>query len=227
MTAVTVRTTAAAPRSRGPRGLVWMMLRVHQSALLFWLMLVAVVVGGLLWAHGPGADAAWEEYRDMGCGSGEPGLGCDLTGPAFGRYDDIVSVSGSLIAVRAGAGGRRRPRGLAGPLQPAGEAPREPVADDHPRQSGLGGAPLGLPGDRLPDPGWTSTPVPLLATPVRGERHPPRRRGRRRADRLLAAAPPHRLNSGAARPSYGWRDVRPRHVDVREPPPGVPHAMSP
>ncbi|WP_328872303.1 ABC transporter permease [Streptomyces sp. NBC_00287] len=97
MTAATVPATAAAPRSRGPRGLLWAMLRVHQSALLFWLMLVAVVAGGLLWAYGPGADAAWDEYRDMGCGAGQPGLGCDFTGPAFGRYDDILAVCGSLM----------------------------------------------------------------------------------------------------------------------------------
>jgi hypothetical protein len=99
MTAVTVRTTATAPRSRGPRGLVWVMLRVHRSALLFWLMLVAVAAGALLWAYGPGIDAAWAEYRDAGCSSGEPSLGCDLTGPAFARYDDILAVGGSLLGL--------------------------------------------------------------------------------------------------------------------------------
>ncbi|MFF3347222.1 ABC transporter permease [Streptomyces sp. NPDC002779] len=99
MTAVTVRTTATAPRSRRPRGLVWVMLRVHRSALLFWLMLVAVAAGALLWAYGPGIDAAWAEYRDAGCGPGEPSLGCDLTGPAFARYDDILAAGGSLLGL--------------------------------------------------------------------------------------------------------------------------------
>ncbi|MCL7425071.1 ABC transporter permease [Streptomyces sp. YS415] len=110
MTAVTVRATATAPRSRGSRGLVRALLRVHRSALLFWLMLVAVAAGALLWAYGPGADAAWAEYRDAGCGSGEPSLGCDLTGPAFARYDDILAVGGNLLGlmpliVAAWAGG--------------------------------------------------------------------------------------------------------------------------
>ncbi|MBC2904039.1 ABC transporter permease [Streptomyces cupreus] len=97
MTAVTVRATATAPHSRGPRGLVWVMLRVHRSALLFWLMLVGLTAGALLWVYGPGADAAWAEYRDMGCGSGRPNLGCDFTGPAMGRYDDVLGVSGAVM----------------------------------------------------------------------------------------------------------------------------------
>ncbi len=97
MTAVTVRATATAPRSRGPRGLVWVMLRVHQSALLFWLMLVTLIAGALLWVYGPGADSALVEYREMGCGSGQPGLSCDFTGPAMGRYDQVLGVSGALM----------------------------------------------------------------------------------------------------------------------------------
>ncbi|MGV9449980.1 ABC transporter permease [Streptomyces sp. NPDC003635] len=110
MTALIAPATGVAGRGRGSRGMVWVVLRVHQSALLFWLMLVAVVAGGLVWVAGPGADAAWAEYRAMGCGSGQPGLGCDFTGPALGRYDDILRVAESLMAlapvlVAAWAGG--------------------------------------------------------------------------------------------------------------------------
>nr|WBO78871.1 ABC transporter permease [Streptomyces sp. SBE_14.2] len=99
MTTLTVRASAAEPRTRGPRGLVWVMLRVHQSALLFWLMLVAVTAGALLWAYGPGADAAWAEYVAGGCDSARPGLGCDMYGTRFQRYDNIVGVSSGLLAL--------------------------------------------------------------------------------------------------------------------------------
>ncbi|CCK29153.1 ABC transporter transmembrane protein [Streptomyces davaonensis JCM 4913] len=110
MTAVTAPATGTAPGPRGPRGLVWVMLRVHQSALLFWLMLVALFAGGLLWAYGPGADAAWTEYLDTGCGSGQPGLGCDVSGPAYQRYDNALGLSGAVMGlaplfVAAWAGG--------------------------------------------------------------------------------------------------------------------------
>ncbi|MEJ8670006.1 hypothetical protein WKI71_21020 [Streptomyces sp. MS1.AVA.1] len=54
MTTVTIETSTTATPSRGPRGLVWTMLRLHRSALWFWVMLVAVAAGALLWAYGPG-----------------------------------------------------------------------------------------------------------------------------------------------------------------------------
>ena len=99
MTALSLRASAAEPRTRGPRGLVWVMLRVHQSALLFWLMLVAVTAGGLLWAYGPGADAAWAEYSEAGCGTTTSGFDCDMYGTAFQRYDNIVGVSSGLLTL--------------------------------------------------------------------------------------------------------------------------------
>ncbi|MDC0770185.1 ABC transporter permease [Streptomyces sp. HD] len=93
------RATAVAP-SRGPRGLVWAMLRVHRWALWFWVLLVAVGTGAMLWAYGPGADAAWAEYYGMHCDTVTPGdLACDYTGPAYGRYDDIVGAGTTLIGL--------------------------------------------------------------------------------------------------------------------------------
>ncbi|NUP18314.1 MAG: ABC transporter permease [Streptomyces sp.] len=93
------RPTAAAP-SRGPRGLVWAMLRLHGWALWFWVLLVAVGAGALLWAWGPGADAAWAEYHDMGCDAMTPGdLACDYTGAAYARYDSVGGAATALIGI--------------------------------------------------------------------------------------------------------------------------------
>ncbi|MFE5188867.1 ABC transporter permease [Streptomyces sp. NPDC056628] len=97
MTTVTPETTAAVARRRGPRGLLWATLRVHRSALWFWVMLVAVGAGVLLWAYGPGADAAWAEYRSRGCLDGGASLGCDMGGAAAGRYQSAEALAGGLI----------------------------------------------------------------------------------------------------------------------------------
>ncbi|MFI6007972.1 ABC transporter permease [Streptomyces sp. NPDC051243] len=101
MTAVaTVETssTGIAP-SRGPRGLVWAMLRVHRSALWFWVLLVVFGAGALLWAYGPGSDAAWTEFRGLKCDSAQPLPGCDDPGPAFGRYDTALSLGAGVLGL--------------------------------------------------------------------------------------------------------------------------------
>ncbi|MEU9730922.1 hypothetical protein [Streptomyces sp. NPDC048002] len=100
MTAVPAEATAAAPPTlaRGPHGLLWLTLRVHRTALLSWSAPVAVFSGALLWAYGPGDDAARAEYLETGCGAGRPNLGCDMPGPAFERYDYVLGVSGALLA---------------------------------------------------------------------------------------------------------------------------------
>ncbi|MFD5159507.1 ABC transporter permease [Streptomyces hawaiiensis] len=98
MTAMTTRAPAAtARRSSQRRGLLLALLRLHRTALLFWLGLVAVAAGALLWAIGPGADAAWAEYRAMGCDEGSPNLGCDLPGPANARHQTAVAVGTGLL----------------------------------------------------------------------------------------------------------------------------------
>ncbi|MFD8150004.1 ABC transporter permease [Streptomyces sp. NPDC059720] len=99
MTAVTDRAPVAASRFPGPRGLVRAGLRLHRSALVFWVGLVAVAAGALLWALGPGADAAWAEYRAMGCTDGSPDLGCDLPGPAMFRYETVMTVAEGLLSL--------------------------------------------------------------------------------------------------------------------------------
>ncbi|MET9970612.1 ABC transporter permease [Streptomyces sp. NPDC006356] len=101
MTAVTtLDTSTAGTSSRGPRGLLWAMLRLHRWALWFWLLLVAVGAGTLLWAYGPGADAAWTEYHKAGCGSTTPpDLGCDLIGPAYTRYDTLVGIGAGILGL--------------------------------------------------------------------------------------------------------------------------------
>ncbi|MFF7046332.1 ABC transporter permease [Streptomyces massasporeus] len=92
MTTTTTTPLAAVRPVSPPRGLLLALLRLHRTALWFWLGLVAVAAAALLWALGPGADAAWAEYRGMGCDGGAPDLGCDLPGPAFFRYETTVTV---------------------------------------------------------------------------------------------------------------------------------------
>ncbi|KUN94502.1 ABC transporter [Streptomyces caeruleatus] len=100
MTAVTtLDTSTAVTSSRGPRGLLWVMLRLHRWALWFWLALVAVGAGALLWAYGPGADAAWSEYRTLHCDTNDPDLGCDNLGPAYNMYDTVVSIGAGILGL--------------------------------------------------------------------------------------------------------------------------------
>ncbi|WP_319057958.1 ABC transporter permease [Streptomyces europaeiscabiei] len=84
---------------RGPQGLTWLTLRLHRWAAVCWTLLVLVAAGALLWANGPGGDAAWTEYNRMGCHDGIPNLGCDLNGPAFDRYDTTVMLVSALITL--------------------------------------------------------------------------------------------------------------------------------
>ncbi|MEW2610483.1 ABC transporter permease [Streptomyces sp. NPDC047880] len=98
MTALDTMSAPAVTRPISPsRGLVLALLRLHRSALLFWLGLVAVAAGALLWAMGPGADAAWAEYQAMGCDLSRPNLGCDLPGAANSRYQTAVTVGIGLV----------------------------------------------------------------------------------------------------------------------------------
>lgn len=100
MTTVTVETATPALPSPGPWGLLRTTLRLHRWALGCWLLLVAVGAGVLLWAHGPGMDAAWAEYRATGCGRPNAGeLGCGSTRPAYGRYDTAVTLGTVLLVL--------------------------------------------------------------------------------------------------------------------------------
>jgi hypothetical protein len=108
-TAVTMERSATVAPSRGPRGLVWAMLRVHPWALWLWVLLVAVGAGALLFAYGPGTDAALAEYRAMGCHLADVSLDCDNSGPAISRLglanslgDPLLSFVPLLVAAWAG-----------------------------------------------------------------------------------------------------------------------------
>ncbi|CAL9486560.1 ABC transporter permease [Streptomyces sp. enrichment culture] len=106
---MTAMVTAEAPAvsgtpSRGPRGLVWAMLRLHSWALRFWVLLVAVAAGLLLWAYGPGGEATRHEFAELDCGGGNgsavTGMGCDyLGGSAFYSYELAISLAAGLLAV--------------------------------------------------------------------------------------------------------------------------------
>lgn len=62
MTAALTATTAPAGRTpRGPRGLVWAVLRVHRTALVFWGLALTAATAGLIWLHAV-ADEARRAY---------------------------------------------------------------------------------------------------------------------------------------------------------------------
>ncbi|MFB7935183.1 ABC transporter permease [Streptomyces sp. NPDC056039] len=99
MTAVTAGPPVAAKGLSAPRGLVLATLRVHRSALLFWLMLTAVGIGTLLWAAGPGTDAALAEYRALGCEEPNPVRACAYPGAASARYQTAVAIASGLLTL--------------------------------------------------------------------------------------------------------------------------------
>ncbi|GAB2963767.1 ABC transporter permease [Streptomyces heilongjiangensis] len=97
MSAVTV-VSAGAPDRRPvhpDRGLARTVIRPHQSALWFWGLLVALIGGGLLWAAGPGLDAAWTGYLKSGCAETDY---CE-PGPAYHRYDLLVTLGPAALTV--------------------------------------------------------------------------------------------------------------------------------
>ncbi|WP_060892416.1 hypothetical protein [Streptomyces europaeiscabiei] len=84
-----------APAMTPTRGLIRATLRVHQSALWFWGLLVVLAASGLLWAAGPGVDAAWAEYVKSGCKEVDY---CEV-GPAYSRFDLTVGLASAALAV--------------------------------------------------------------------------------------------------------------------------------
>ncbi|PWI16468.1 hypothetical protein DI272_21570 [Streptomyces sp. Act143] len=60
-------TTAAAPAPLAgrPAATGRTVLRLHRSALIVWLIVVAAAAGSLLWAYGPGATDAWNNWRQQ------------------------------------------------------------------------------------------------------------------------------------------------------------------
>ncbi|MFF6786699.1 ABC transporter permease [Streptomyces sp. NPDC012510] len=105
MSATTTASRAEAPvtgggrRTKpGPHGLTWALLRLHGWAAVCWAVLVLVTAGALLWAAGPGVDAAWADYHTETCrDDGQVSVNCDFAAPALDRYDAVVGFSSSLI----------------------------------------------------------------------------------------------------------------------------------
>ncbi|MEH0419822.1 ABC transporter permease [Streptomyces sp. B21-083] len=102
MTALTATAPSARKQSRGsrgPHGLTWTLLRVHRSALWFWVLYVALTAGVILWTYGPGANAALDELVRSGCRDGTPNLGCDTGSAHVSRWATGVGLGSSLITV--------------------------------------------------------------------------------------------------------------------------------
>ncbi|MFE5029800.1 ABC transporter permease [Streptomyces sp. NPDC056656] len=92
MTALSVPAGATSRRIPRPSGLAWTVLRLHRTALIVWSVLVVGSAGALLWACGPGADAARKELARCG------GLHhCDPTGPAYGTYETVSELGSAVI----------------------------------------------------------------------------------------------------------------------------------
>ncbi|WP_320780770.1 ABC transporter permease [Streptomyces sp. CRN 30] len=82
------------------RGLVHTVLRLHRSALWFWMLLLVVAAGALLWVYGPGADAAWKEYWADSCDRPGADAPCDFSsGPAYNRYSTVAAFGTVLLTL--------------------------------------------------------------------------------------------------------------------------------
>ncbi|WP_328838352.1 ABC transporter permease [Streptomyces europaeiscabiei] len=86
---------APAPAMPPVRGLIRATLRVHQSALMFWGLLVVLIAGGLVWAAGPGLDAAWTQYVKSGCALNDS---CS-TGSAYSRYGLAINLGSAVLTI--------------------------------------------------------------------------------------------------------------------------------
>ncbi|MFD4524965.1 hypothetical protein ACFWP7_13795 [Streptomyces sp. NPDC058470] len=100
---MTAATTATRPLARRPspltpRGTVWTALRLHGAALWIWVALVTVTAAGLLWAYGPGADAARKEPYLLAPSCGTDTLCGDTTGHATLFYEAVVQLAAYSIA---------------------------------------------------------------------------------------------------------------------------------
>ncbi|MFF4253994.1 ABC transporter permease [Streptomyces sp. NPDC001663] len=105
MTALGIKAPAMAPVAGGSRGLPAVLLRLHRPALITWAVLVALTSALLLWAHGPGDDAAHAEWLRT-CG---PGVPCTWSSPIVDYYrartlaEAVIAVLPLPIAAWAGA----------------------------------------------------------------------------------------------------------------------------
>ncbi|MGW0651453.1 hypothetical protein ACWD4T_22000 [Streptomyces umbrinus] len=90
----TGRSTGTSPRTG--RGLALSVLRLHRSALWLWLLLVAALAAAMLWAYGPGYDAAVADVREQCRESVEA---CHFpNGPWLNKYDTTVAFTTLAVA---------------------------------------------------------------------------------------------------------------------------------
>ncbi|WP_327696488.1 ABC transporter permease [Streptomyces sp. NBC_00459] len=100
MTTTTALTAPARPRRTGAvRGLVRATLRLHRSALWFWLMLVTVAAGALLWLYGYALDAAFAEFTRAGCHEGGVRRACEYSVSDFHSLGTTEAVGRNLIGL--------------------------------------------------------------------------------------------------------------------------------
>ncbi|MGX1914008.1 hypothetical protein ACWIID_35015 [Streptomyces phaeochromogenes] len=109
MTTLLTSTGTSSSASPGVgRGLALSVLRLHRSALWLWLLLVVALAAAMLWAYGPGYDAAVADVREQCRDSVEA---CHFpNGPWLNKYDTTVAFTTLavayfpfLVAVWAGA----------------------------------------------------------------------------------------------------------------------------
>ncbi|MFF7391460.1 ABC transporter permease [Streptomyces scabiei] len=85
---------------RDLHGLIWLTLRLHRWAALCWALSIVVAAGTLLWAAGPGVDAAWAGYHTENClDDGKTSVDCNVGAPALERYETAVTIGSSLISL--------------------------------------------------------------------------------------------------------------------------------
>lgn len=99
MTTTTALAAPAGPqRTRlRPQGLPGALLILHRSALWFWLLLVAVAGGALLWLYAFGLESAFAEFTRAGCHDGTVARACDYSGSERTFLDTAESVASGLI----------------------------------------------------------------------------------------------------------------------------------
>ncbi|MFI8232343.1 hypothetical protein ACIGDI_26240 [Streptomyces sp. NPDC085900] len=94
MTALATDATAGAPATTGSRGLPAVMLRLHRPALVVWAVVTALTSALLLWAHGPGQDAAHADWLRYCAGR----LGC-VWSDGIADYDRARTLAETVMAV--------------------------------------------------------------------------------------------------------------------------------
>ncbi|MEJ8670009.1 hypothetical protein WKI71_21035 [Streptomyces sp. MS1.AVA.1] len=177
-------------------------------------VLLTIGTGGLVllnnWARGDGdPDLVGDWYNaDAFIGTGPTTVGYTLAGLALGALAGLLlrralaSAGVGFLAALVLCGVLERFREDLWPAVTRSQAGEFELPDRPGSWAGTRPGPASRRGRTIGHQRHFPPPVPLLADPVRRNRHPARRGRRRDARRLLAAAPPHAVDP-AARPSRG------------------------